>query len=369
MARLEATGWPPRRSQDPGHPGNNFAVLSPDGQQAVASRFKFFGWGLSDGQIRVHDVATGIPLGPAIRLDGIVREGLRSPSGTNVAVAYETVAGTTHHGRLALHDFTSGRLGLRPAALPGVPSAIAFSPDGNCLAAYSRGGFVTVIETVGGRVILRLRHELPGGTRQANDRILFTPDGSSLITLGEDRRVQVWDLERRNAPLPPPRAELRLGRGRLSRRPAAGHRHLSGNTRSNALMVWDLRTGRPVSPSMTHARLDLPGRLQRRRPAGADRGPRRPGKALGLAGRSARLPPMSHEDEVYGVALTPDGQWGLTACRDGNVRFWDLRLAKQVGPPIATVAASSGSAFSVTVSSDGSRDSGPALPTNSARRS
>ena len=65
---------------------------------------------------------------------------------------------------------------------------------------------------------------------------------------------------------------------------------------------------------------------------------------------------MNHGDEVYGVAVTPDGRWGLTACRDGYVRIWDLHLAKQVGPPIAAVTQPEVRfAFNIAITPDGRR--------------
>ncbi len=340
----------------PAHPRTNFAVLSPDGREAVASRFKSLGWTLSDGQVRVHDVATGIPLGPAIRLDGIVREAALAPTGTRVAVAYETESAKTQVGRLALHDFTSPARRLasgapRRRALPGIPSAVAFSPDGNRLAAYSRGRFVTVIETDGGRAILRFRHEITNSSVGRNERLLFTPDGSSLVTLGEGNQVQVWDLANTSG-------STRLDAQYVSDLAISPDGRLLAtgsyvSCKPNALVVWDLRTGRPVSPPMTHPDSIFQVVFSgdgRRVLTGA-----RDGQARLWDWQAGRLasPPMNHEAEVYGVALTPDGQWGLTACRDGHVRVWDLRLAKQVGPPIAALARSSSTVISVTVTSDG----------------
>ena len=39
-------------------------------------------------------------------------------------------------------------------------------------------------------------------------------------------------------------------------------------------------------------------------------------------------------DSVYGVALTPDGRWGITACRDSSVRVWEFTTGKPVMPPL-----------------------------------
>jgi WD40 repeat protein/tetratricopeptide (TPR) repeat protein len=337
------------------HPNNNVAVLSPDGQCVVASRFKFFGWGLSDNQVCVHDVATGLPLGPVIRLDGVVREAALALRAMHVAIAYQSSAETTGAGRLALHDFTTGAPAFAPLALPGVPSAIAFSADGKCLAAYSRGGSVSVIESASGRVIHRLRHKFAGGRLQGNDRVLFTPDGSSLITLGEDRKVQVWDLQRGilrfPALEPSPVSDVAVS---PDGRWLATGTYL-GIPNSNILRVWDIGTGRAVSPPMTHPDWIFQVVFSadgRRVLTGARDGRARlwDWKAGRLAGQ-----PMNHEDEVYGVALTPDGHWGLTACRDGNVHLWDLSLARPVGPTIAAVARPGAAAFNVAVPGDGIR--------------
>ncbi|HEX8200952.1 MAG TPA: hypothetical protein VF590_10715, partial [Isosphaeraceae bacterium] len=52
--------------------------------------------------------------------------------------------------------------------------------------------------------------------------------------------------------------------------------------------------------------------------------------------RSGRLvaPALRHDDEVFTVALTPDGRWALTGSRDGEVRAWDPRTGRPVTPAL-----------------------------------
>src|SRR5262249_29924082 len=59
------------------------------------------------------------------------------------------------------------------------------------------------------------------------------------------------------------------------------------------------------------------------------------GRGLGT-GRPARpvCPPFRHDDEVWGVEITPDGRWGLTTGRDGTLRAWEFTTGKPIGPPL-----------------------------------
>ena len=45
-------------------------------------------------------------------------------------------------------------------------------------------------------------------------------------------------------------------------------------------------------------------------------------------------PPMEHRDEVLAAAFTPDGQWVVTASLDRTARAWDWPTGKPLTPPL-----------------------------------
>jgi hypothetical protein len=65
-------------------------------------------------------------------------------------------------------------------------------------------------------------------------------------------------------------------------------------------------------------------------------------------------PPCKHADEISGVAIIPDGRWGLTACRKevsgmAEVQGWELKTGRPVTPPFRV----DGSAFSLALGPEG----------------
>jgi WD40 repeat protein len=71
----------------------------------------------------------------------------------------------------------------------------AFSPDGSMLAVCFHGGHVEIFDAVTGK---RIGDELKGhgGVPDGVRRLAFSPDGATLITVGQDARVIAWDVAR-----------------------------------------------------------------------------------------------------------------------------------------------------------------------------
>src|SRR5262249_53821449 len=100
------------------------------------------------------------------------------------------------------------------------------------------------------------------------------PSGRLLYIL-EGGRVHTLDLATRQETRPT------FGqRQRAMAMSADGRRLLTGGS-DKAATLWDLATIRPLTP------------------------------------------PMEHQDEIRGVAFTPDGHTLLTATENGQLRFWD----------------------------------------------
>ena len=214
---------PTGRLSDRKIPGSNVAVLSPDGRHVVASRFSFIGTGAGGRSVRVYDVASGRPAGPPLALGGALRNAALSPTATLVGVGYEDEKG----GGLAVFDFASGKPRFEPRTLPRPPEALAFSPDGTTLAAYSIGGPVLLIDPANGTETLRLPFDDAGHRFfPAHRRALFTHDGSCLVILGGNMRVRAYDLTLARSNLASTRGTAGRRHCPLPRRPLPGDRYL-----------------------------------------------------------------------------------------------------------------------------------------------
>ena len=194
-------------------------------------------------------------------------------------------------GRLAVFDFKTGKSPFEPIPLPGVPDAVAFRPDAALIAVYCQGGHVLLVDAAQGRETLRLRCDEAARARDLGPA--YHPVHPRRDLPGEPRR------RREGAglgpgpgarPLPQPEEDS-IGDIALShdgRFLATGM--FAYDSDALALRVWDLRTGRPVSPRDDPPRRDPQVRFSPDDRSDRDGQPRRTGAGLGLASGPARLP-------------------------------------------------------------------------------
>ncbi len=117
-------------------------------------------------------------------------------------------------------------------------------------------------------------------------RCVFHPDGRHFLTQSEDGAVHEWDTETGRL-LRTVAEKSRAGSFALSvdgRRLALGFSKRPGQ--ASVAQLYDTATGKPVGS------------------------------------------PLSHPDEMYGTAFTPDGKRLATACADGMVRLWDVTTGR-----------------------------------------
>jgi WD40 repeat protein len=155
--------------------GGRFSAVafSPDGKRLAAAGH---GSAADPVGVRVWDLATGdevLSLGNARR--GSMGHVAFSPDGRRIAWS-------RGDGTVAVSDADGGQELFQVSGV-----AMAFSPDGTRLATTSSTS-VRLWETAAGEEVLTLSgHTLPVM------QVLFTPDGRSLVSVGVDWAVKVWD--------------------------------------------------------------------------------------------------------------------------------------------------------------------------------
>ena len=192
-------------------------------------------------------------------------------------------------------------------------SAVAFSPNGQRLAAAEPRSAIHLLDVSNGR---RVR-TLPGLDQkkicQIND-VAFTPDGRHLLT----STLRLWDvasgsLVRTLTGATPAKVndynEIALSRD--------GHR--AAMVTENQVGVWDIDTGRKVwSRPETDRVIDKHVAL-----ASGDRlviSARRAAMAVYDASTGERLQTISTAAEIKSIAASPDGNRLVTAHTDGTIR-------------------------------------------------
>jgi WD40 repeat protein len=156
-----------------GHATGVWSVgISPDGRYAAT--------GGQDGTIYYWDLASGALLRSFLPDTRVPQTALvMDPAGRFVAGGSATIQ---------VWDVETGKLVRR---FPGGLHSLAFSPDGRTIAGYAldRDHAVVVYDLAHGTV----RHRLTGHTGFGT-ALAFTPDGASLVSVGQDKRMLSWSL-------------------------------------------------------------------------------------------------------------------------------------------------------------------------------
>jgi WD40 repeat protein len=196
--------------------------------------------------------------------------------------------------------------------------AAVLSRDGRHVAAAG-GNLVYVWETDTGK-----RCGVPLVHPAAINAVVFSPDGTTLLTASRDGTARLWDAATGQPRGEPLRHAARVDVAQFS---PDGSVAMSAGEDGTA-RLWDAATGRPIGEPLVHGRPVLAAAFSP------------DGKLLATAGedglvvlwdvgnRSRRGEPLRHGAAVGALAFSPDGRTLATGGDDKQARLWDAATGR-----------------------------------------
>jgi WD40 repeat protein len=249
----------------------------------------------------------------AVSPDGrAILAGMQKPqSGTVEIRAWDTITGQTT-GLLIPQEH--------------MPSAVAFSPNGQTFWVGNNEGSVRGYDSVTGNPLGKsLAHV--GDIRD----LKCSPDGKLLVTACTDGKAQLWTIP----DLQPVGTPLCHGATITCAAFSPDGRHLTTGGMDRTVRIWETATGKLLDPPLTHASAVLSIAFSpdgHRIATGSQDGVVRLWDAVTHA--DTGISSVRHGNEVTALAFSPDSKILLSGSWDCTARRWDPSSGNPIGEPM-----------------------------------
>jgi WD40 repeat protein/serine/threonine protein kinase len=301
-----------------GHTGEVAGVaFSPDSKRLLSTS--------EDETMRLWDVRTGRELRRFTGHTGFVWAAAFSSTG-------DLIVSGGNDRTVRLWDPLTGKEVRRLVGHQHAVRAVAFSPDGRLILSGSNDGTARLWRASSGAEFRRLE-----GHAKTVYGVAFSPDGRQALTGSADKTARIWDVVTG--------AQLRVFEGHKDEvngvaYSADGRQALTGSD-DKTVCLWEVATGREVKRLKGHQKLVFTVALASDGRHALSGGFDKKVFLWNLAGLDVAAAPtrkdtgevhrlVGHARNVYAVAISPDGSYGLSAGADKVVRLWDLDTGAQV---------------------------------------
>jgi WD40 repeat protein len=192
--------------------------------------------------------------------------------------------------------------------------AIAYSPDGQILAASDSSGEIRLWDVRDGQSLLTCS----GHTNWVR-AIKFSPDGQYLASTSDDHTLKIWDLQEGIC-------LQTIGEGihSLGFSFSPDGRYLASGSTSNIIYYWDLQTGTCVREFVGHQDWSIDVKFHPQGDQLISGSADRTVRIWDIYSGQCRLILNGHKNWVTTIDCSYDGQKILSGSLDGTLRLWDF---------------------------------------------